>query len=67
MTLAVSCMYNPLMSDIDVRGTSPEEVIRDIENKTRLSRENKYDFHIALKDVDFDINEPQIKILNNSN
>ena len=61
--MAVSHMYNPLMPGIEMRGTSPQEVIRDIENNYKVSRENKYTFHIGLKDLDFDNIEPQIKIL----
>jgi hypothetical protein len=51
------------MSDIEVRGTSPKEVIRDIENTYRSPRENKYAFQVGLKDLDFDIDEDRIKII----
>jgi hypothetical protein len=63
LTSMVSCVYTPVMSDIEVRGTTPEEVIRDIENKSRISRENKYAFQVGLKDLDFDIDEDRIKII----
>jgi hypothetical protein len=61
--MAASHMYNPLMPGIEVRGTSPGEVIRDVENAARVSQENKYAFQVGLKDLDFDINEDQIKFL----
>ena len=51
------------MSGIEVRGTSPEEMIRDLENTNRMSRENKYAFQVGLKDLDFDIDEDRIKII----
>jgi hypothetical protein len=50
------------MSEIEWRGITPEEMIRDIENSVRKYRENKYAFQIGLKDLDFDIDEEQLKL-----
>lgn len=63
MTTPVSCVYTPFMPNIEARGTGPEEVMRDIENISGTSRENKYAFQVGLKDLDFDINEDRIKKL----
>lgn len=51
------------MPEIVVRGTSRREVIRDIENATSVSQENKYAFQVSLKDLDFDIHEDRIKFM----
>ncbi len=45
------------MSEIEWRGITPEEMIRDIENSVRQYHENKYAFQVGLKDLDFDINQ----------
>lgn len=49
------------MSQIEWRGISPEEMVRDIENSVRQYRENKYAFQTGLKDLDFDINDELLK------
>ena len=51
------------MSGIEWRGIEPEEMIREIEDTVRLSRENKYAFQVGLKDLDFDINQDQLTAL----
>ncbi len=45
------------MSEIEWRGITPEEMIRDIESSVKQYRENKYVFQVGLKDLDFDINQ----------
>ena len=44
-------MYNPAMSEIEWRGITPEEMIRDIENSVKQYRENKYAFHVLSPDL----------------
>jgi len=51
------------MSGVEWRGITPEEMIREIENSVRLYRENKYAFQVGLKDLDFDVDEDQLKVL----
>jgi hypothetical protein len=51
------------MPGIEWRGITPEELIRDIENSVKLSRENKYAFQVGLKDLDFDVDEDKLQAL----
>jgi hypothetical protein len=51
------------MSQIEWRGITPEEMIRDIESSVKQYRENKYAFQIGLKDLDFDIDIDQLAAL----
>jgi hypothetical protein len=63
LTCPLWVFYNPGMSGIEWRRVTPEEMIRDIENSVKLYRENKYAFQVGLKDLDFDVNEDQLKLL----
>ena len=63
MTLPHPILYNLGMAGIEWRVITPEEMIQDIENSVRQSRENKYSFQIGLKDLDFDINEEHMNAL----
>jgi hypothetical protein len=56
-------LYNPDMVQIEWRGITPEEMIRDIETSVKLYRENKYAFQVGLKDLDFDINTEHLEAL----
>lgn len=49
------------MSGLEVRGISPEDMIREIEASVKLYKENKYAFQIGLRDVDFDVNEDKLR------
>jgi len=49
------------MSSAEVRGTTPEDVRQEIENSIQQYRENKYDFQVGLKDVDFDIDDEKLE------
>ena len=51
------------MPNVESRGITSDEIIRDIENSINLYRDNKYDFQVGLKDLDFDIDSEKIKIL----
>jgi hypothetical protein len=51
------------MPEIEPRGVTPEEVIQDLEQVIRQNRENKYASQVGLKDLDFDVNEDQLKTL----
>jgi hypothetical protein len=51
------------MSEIEWRGIEPEEMIREIEDTVRLSRENKYAFQVGLKDLDFDVDQDLLTAL----
>jgi len=51
------------MSNVESRGIKSDEIIRDIEDSINHVRENKYDFQVGLKDLDFDIDSEKIKIL----
>jgi hypothetical protein len=51
------------MSQIEWKGVTPEQVIRDIEESARRYRENKYAFQTGLRDLDFDIDENLLKAL----
>ena len=51
------------MPEIEWRGITPEEMIRDIENSVRQSRENKYSFQLGLKDLNFDISTDHLAAL----
>jgi len=51
------------MAGIEWRVITPEEMIQDIENSVRQSRENKYSLQIGLKDLDFDIKEEHMNAL----
>jgi hypothetical protein len=51
------------MGDIEWRAVTPEELVREIEQFVKRSRENKYAFQVGLKDVDFDIDEDRLEVL----
>ena len=51
------------MSKTEYRGVTPSEMIQEVEQVIRQQRENKYDFQVGLKDLDFDINEDQLRVL----
>lgn len=51
------------MSGIEWRSITPEQLIQDIENIVQRQRENKYDFQVGLRDLDFDINQDKLKAL----
>ena len=63
LTNPIEILYNPAMSEIEWRGIEPEEMIREIEDTVRLSRENKYAFQVGLKDLDFDVDHDQLTAL----
>lgn len=48
------------MSEIEWRVIEPEEMIREIADSVRQSRENKYAFQVGLKDLDFDVDQDQL-------
>ena len=48
------------MPGIEVQGVSPEDMIRELQESLRLSKENKYAFQVGLKDVDFDVDQEKI-------
>jgi hypothetical protein len=50
------------MSEIEWRGIEPKEMIREIEDSVRLSRENKYAFQVGLNDLDFDVDQDQVTV-----
>lgn len=62
LTTGISNLYNSTMSEIECRGITPEEMIRDIENQVKKFRENKYTFQVGLKDLEFDINMEQFEV-----
>jgi len=45
------------MSKTEYREVTPAEMIQEVEQVIRQQRENKYDFQVGLKDLDFDVNE----------
>ena len=49
------------MSSIEIRGVSPEDIRRELEVSIQQNRENKYAFQVGLKDLDFDIDDEQLK------
>jgi hypothetical protein len=49
------------MTDIEVRGMSPEDMIREIETSVKQYKENKYAFQVGLRDVDFDVDEDKVR------
>ena len=51
------------MSGVEWRGVTPEEMIREIEESLKRSRENKYAFQVGLKDLDFDVDEERLPTL----
>ena len=48
------------MPGIEVQGVSPEEIIHELQESLRLSKENKYAFQVGLKDVEFDVDQEKI-------
>jgi hypothetical protein len=51
------------MPNIESRGISPDESVREIEDSISHNRENKYDFQVGLKDLDFDIDSEKVVCL----
>jgi hypothetical protein len=49
------------MQGIEWKRITPEELVQDIEGTVRRSRENKYAFQVGLKDLDFDVDQEQLK------
>jgi hypothetical protein len=62
LTATRDSLYNPVMSGIEWRGISPEEMIRENQAPVKQYRENKYAFQTGIRDLDFDIDEGKIKI-----
>ncbi len=51
------------MSKTEYRGVTLAEMIQEVEQVIRQQLENKYDFQVGLKDLDFDINEDQLRVI----
>jgi hypothetical protein len=51
------------MSELELRAIAPKELITELEGAVKQRRENKYAFQVGLKDLDFEIDEDQIKTL----
>ncbi len=50
------------MTSSEVRGITPEAVIRELEDELRRAQENKYAFQVGLKDLDFDVNTDLLQV-----
>jgi hypothetical protein len=50
------------MKSIEVRGTTPAEMVHEIEASVRQTKDHKYAFQVGLKDLDFDITEELLSI-----
>lgn len=51
------------MNSSEVRGSTPESVIREIETDLKRAKENKYALQVGLKDLDFDVNADLLQTL----
>jgi hypothetical protein len=51
------------MSGLECRAISPEEFIGELEEAIRQRRENKYAFQVGLKDLGFEVDEDQARML----
>lgn len=51
------------MPGIERSGVTPEELVWDLENSIRSSRENKYAVQVGLKDQDFKLDKERIQTL----
>jgi hypothetical protein len=49
------------MGSIEIRGITPEDFGREIENLIQKSRQDKYTFQVGLKDLDFDVDEDKLE------
>ena len=50
------------MTGIEVRGATPGDIGRELDQILTIDQENKYAFQVGLKDLDFDIDEDLLKI-----
>jgi hypothetical protein len=51
------------MSELEYRAVTPEEFIRELEEAVGGRHENKYAFQVGLKDLDFEVDEDQARVL----
>jgi hypothetical protein len=51
------------MSELEWRAVSPHAFIGELEEAVRQRQENKYAFQVGLKDLDFEVDEDQAKLL----
>ena len=50
------------MSELEVKGMTPEELIGELEAHLNQFRENKYAFQNGLKDLDFDVDKEKLQV-----
>jgi hypothetical protein len=51
------------MSELEWRAVAPHEFISELEVAVRQRQENKYAFQVGLKDLDFEVDEDQARLL----
>ena len=51
------------MSELGWRAVAPDEFIHELEETVRQRQENKYVFQVGLKDLDFEVDEDQARVL----
>jgi hypothetical protein len=51
------------MQNVESGGITPDEFIKDYENSLNQYQEEKYDFQVGLKDLDFDVDIERIELL----
>jgi hypothetical protein len=51
------------MSELENRAVAPDEFIRELEEAVKQRRENKYAFQAGLKDLGFEVDEDQARVL----
>jgi hypothetical protein len=57
-------LYNPVMSGIEWKRITPQQLVEDIENSVKIQKENKYAYQVGLKDLDFDLDYEKLQALN---
>ena len=50
------------MTGIEVRGATPGDIGRELDQILTIDQENKYAFQVGLKDLDFDIDDDLLEI-----
>jgi hypothetical protein len=51
------------MSELEWRAVAPDQFISELKEAVRQRQENKYAFQIGLKDLDFEIDQDQARLL----